>query len=484
MLQRVSILLVSLVAVSMAAPVLAQQASTPTNKDVSFETEDGWTIHGTYYLPQDAGQLPVPGLVVLNEPDIIPGYIAGRTARQMAVLLINMRGTGASFGNKDYQLFSQEERDAIQLDIRAAIKFLSSQKEVDSKRIAILGSNDAADDIAREAALNLAQVKALVLSTGRLTDKGRAGIKFRKDLPVLAIASEDDPRETQQQSAEPFFLAQDRGSRLMFVVDRGASIFNRPGQVVERVTDWLKSNLGSLGTQTEVSFNTKDGQTLRGTLYKPDGAAQPDKVAGVVFVHGANHDATTWYHLAREVTKTGLAALIFDQRGYMKSIAGMKPLDQTLLSTSMPLAGTILDPDNMLMDIKTAIDFLASQSWVDPDRLALVTATSRAAPTVMVAHGDARIRTIVGLSFYGGTDETRKALAGMDIPMLMIASTNDMNADGGSLEAGTREAYRLSNSKESELLMYDDAGRGSSMLKTKPELTGIIVRWLNEKLAR
>jgi hypothetical protein len=72
----------------------------------------------------------------------------------------------------------------------------------------------------------------------------------------------------------------------------------------------------------------------------------------------------------------------------------------------------------------------------------------------------------------------------MDIPLFMIASTNDVNADGGSLAEGTREAYRLSNNKESELLMYDDAGRGSSMLKTKPELTGMIVRWLSEKLAK
>src|SRR5690606_7253970 len=116
------------------------------------------------------------------------------------------------------------------------------------------------------------------------------------------------------------------------------------------------------------------------------------------------------------------------------------------------------------------------------NRMALVTATSRAAPVVIVAHGDPRIKTIVGLSFYGGNDQTRKALSEMDIPLFLVASINDMNADGGSLEAGTREAYRLSNNKETELLMYDDAGRGSAMLKYKPELTGMIVRWLNEKL--
>lgn len=470
---QLSVLLLTL----LVTPAFAQsqQTTTSTIRDVTFKTEDGWTIHGTYYMPEGAGPDPAPGLVVLAEPDWNPRYLSGNISRGVAkqgiaALAIDMRGTNASFGDKDFQMFTQEERDAMQLDVRAAIKFLSSQKEVDSKRIAIFAANITADHAAREAAHNLTQVKALVLSTGKLTEEGRAGIKYRKDLPVLAIASDDDARETQQLSAEPFFLSHDRGSRLMFVPDRGASIFNRPGQPVERVAEWLKSNLVALGTQTQISFKTEDGATLQGTLYKPDGVGQNNKVAGVVFIHGANHDATTWYHLVREVTKSGLAALIFDQRGYMKSVADARSASD--------------DHETMQKDIRAGADYLASQSWVDPNRLAYVTATSRAAPTVLAAHADPRIKTLVGLSFYGGTAETNKAVSEMDIPMLMVASINDANADGGSLEQGTREAYRLSNNKESELLLYDDAGRGSSMLKTKPELTGMIVRWLNEKLAR
>jgi dienelactone hydrolase len=477
-IQRMTILLLAL----SAAQVFAQSqiegfqaGPEPLRKEVSFETEDGWTIYATYYVPRDVGQTPVPGLVVLSEPDTNPrflgGNISGGVGRNgMAALAIDMRGTNASFGDKDYQFFNQEERDAMQLDIRAAIKFLSSQKEVDSKRIAIFGPSVTVDYVAREAAHNLTQVKALVLSTGWLTDKGRESLKFRKDLPVLAIVSLDQSRIIQERSAEPFFLSEDKGSRLMFVVDRGASIFNRPGQPIERVTEWLQNNLLALGTQSEVSFKTEDGLTLKGTLYKPAGLDRADTAPGVVFVHGANHDATTWYHLAREVTKTGLAALIFDQRGFMKSGPEGRANSR--------------DHSTMQLDIKAAANFLASQPWVDPNQLAYVTATSRTTPTLLAAYGDARIKTLVGLSFYGGNEETNRAAAGLDIPMFLIASINDMNADGGSLEEGTREVYRLSNNKETELLMYDDAGRGSAMLKYKPELTGMIVRWLNDKLAR
>jgi hypothetical protein len=69
------------------------------------------------------------------------------------------------------------------------------------------------------------------------------------------------------------------------------------------------------------------------------------------------------------------------------------------------------------------------------------------------------------------------------MPLFLIVNTTDQNADGGDLADGPREVYRLSKSKLTELLLYDDAGRGSDMLKVKPELSRMIVRWLNEKLS-
>lgn len=478
LLQHASVLLVVL-STSTVIPLFSQvqPGAAQGSRDVSFQAEDGWTLYATYYPPERAPQVAVPGLVVLSEPDSTPRNIGSNIARSaaangMAALTIDMRGTAASFGKKDFQVFSPEERDALQLDIRAAIKFLSSQQEVDSKRIAVFGAGVTVDYVVREAAINATQVKAVVLSTGWLSDRGRESVKSRKDLPVLAIASDDDARNTQSQAAEPFFLSQDKGSRLMFVMDRGASIFNRPGQPMEKVTAWLKDNLRALGKETEISFKTEDGVTLIGNLFMPDGVDEKSKVAGVVFVHGANHDATTWYHLTRELVKAGMAALIFDQRGYRKSVSDIARLPQSADSVN-----------TRHLDIKAAINFLASQSWVGSNRIGLVTATSRGGPAVRAVYGDSRVKTVVGLSFYGADEDTQRFLVDMDIPLFMIASINDENADGGSLEDGTREAYRLSKNKESELLMYDDAGRGSNMLKTKPELTGMIVRWFTEKLA-
>lgn len=445
-------------------------------RDVSFKTADGWTLHATYYLPPEPGPVPIPGLVYLSEPDWVPRTISDEISLAvadigMAVLSFDVRGTDASYGSKDYQFFTQAERDAMQLDIRAAVDYLASQREVDGNRIAIFGASVMVDYAVREAALDPTRIQALLLSTGWLSDAGREAIRFRKDLPVLAFASQDDPHDRQQMAAEPYFLSGDKGSRLLFVMDRGASIFNRPGDPIGKTTAWLEENLVGIGHQSAVSFRTADGKLLRGTLYLPDGTGRGAPPAGaVVFVHGANHDATTWYHLAREVTKTGLVSLIFDQRGYMKSVPNERPY--------------AFDLETIQKDIRAAIEFIAAQPGVDPDRIALVTATSRGGPTVAAAYGDERIRTIAGLSFYGGTDETAGYLTKMDIPLFLVASTDDIRADGRSLVDATREAYRLSNNKETEILIYDDAGRGSSMMKTKPELVGMLVRWLQEKLAK
>ncbi|NNE37477.1 MAG: prolyl oligopeptidase family serine peptidase, partial [Gammaproteobacteria bacterium] len=335
-------------------------------KELSFKTQDGWTLYATLYLPSDKKPNPIPGVVIMSEPDWVPRSISdeislGITDQGMAAMAVDVRGTDASFGGKAYQLFTQEERDAIQLDIRAAVDFLASQEEVDSNRIAVFGASVMVDYVAREAATNIDRVKAIMLSTGWLTDNGREAIKSRKDLPVLAFMSEDDSKEKQQMAAEPYFLSEDDGSELLFVMDRGASIFNRPGDPIGKTTSWLMKNLMGIGYQSEVSFRTEDRKLLRGTLYIPDWIDTATKpVAGVVFVHGANHDATTWWKLAREVTKTGIASLIFDQRGYMTSAA----------NNERPYA---FDIDTIQKDIKAAINFLASQRGVDPGRIALVT---------------------------------------------------------------------------------------------------------------
>jgi dienelactone hydrolase len=446
---------------------------------VSFVTEDGWTIYGTLYQPDGTASGPVPGVVVLSEPGWLIRMIHRSNLaifvkeKGMAVLTIDMRGTGASYGKKDFEVFSQEETDAMQLDIRGAVRFLSSQQNVDPQRIGIVAAGVTAEYAVREAAVNPAAIQSLVLITGAYSPKSLEFLKSRPELPVLTILSRDDPKPVQAASAQPYFASENPSSPLMLVMDRGAAIFNRPGEPREQVADWLAANLLALGTDTPVSFQSEDGWTLRGNLSLPPGN---DKVPGVVFVHGINHDQQTWYHLAREVTRSGKAALLFDWRGVRKSI---KDDGTWEYGVDMPAE----EGAKIYLDVKAAVEYLASQARVDANRIALVSATATNNHAVRAAIGDARIKTLVGLSFYAPDADVKRYLASSDMPLFLIVNTTDQNADGGDLADGTREVYRLSKSKLTELLLYDDAGRGSDMLKVKPELSRMIVRWLNEKLS-
>jgi dienelactone hydrolase len=447
--------------------------------EVSFPTEDGWTIYGTLYMPKSSVTTPVPALVVLNEPGgpllsqhirQIGGNISRGVAQRigMAALSIDVRGSGHSFGKKYFEEFSPEERDALQLDIRGAVAFLSAQKGIDRRRMAVMAPSITAEYAVREASHNLPQIKALVLTTGWFTTKSREYIESRSDLPILAIASKDDSKKNQERSAEPYFASENKSSSLMFVIDRGAAIFNRPGKIIEQVADWLKANVGALGTETEISFKTDDGWTLRGNFFAPDGMGA-QKAPGVIFVHGQNHDAQAWYYLAQEVAKSGLPVLIFDRRANGKSVWEKGPTPEGS-GNGNPL------------DVKAAINFMALQKSVDANRLALVSATALATAVIEVAVADSRVKTIVGMSLYGATDAAKQSIAKSDLPLFLMASTTDVNADGGSLADASRELHRLSKSKDTELIMYDDGGRGSNMPQVKPELTGMVVRWLNEKL--
>ena len=139
--------------------------------------------------------------------------------------------------------------------------------------------------------------------------------------------------------------------------------------------------------------------------------------------------------------------------------------------------------DKVYLDVKTAIQFLASQKGVDANRIGLVAATRGILYAVQAASMDRRVRTVVTMSGYELTPESKQYLKTSDVPIFGIASSEDINFGAANLAAFTRQNVQMSGSKESQFLLFDHAGRGTDMLKTKPELEGMIVRWFLGKLA-
>ena len=111
---------------------------------VTYQTEDGVRIVASWFVPRDAKSPPV--VVLLHEQDgtraqwdpLVPVLVnAG-----YAVLAPDLRGFGGSTtivrdGQEEPYQFANRP-DAL-LDVEAALKWLKSQREVDSGRVGVIG---------------------------------------------------------------------------------------------------------------------------------------------------------------------------------------------------------------------------------------------------------------------------------------------------------------------------------------------------------
>ena len=437
---------------------------------VRFSTADGWNLAGTLYEPPRPGNTLAPAVVLLPEPGWVDRTIydtylsAGLQAKGFFALNVDLRGSGASLGDKVLEEFSAEEMKGIQSDLSAAIQFVSSLPGVDPDRIAVVGAGISSEYAIREAAEN-SQVKAAVLISGILSGDAKEYLRADHSVPLLGLAGKED-KEFFREMVEAYALSTNPSSDFLVAVGHGAVMFSHTEGLEEGVIDWLERNLKALGSETEVSFRSEDGWTLHGLLRLPDGAGGDAKVPGVLLVHGAKHDQQTYHFLSQEIAKRGMAALRFDWRGKGRSF----------------LAAETPDQNEMWRDVKAAVEFFAAQPAVDSTRLSAVAATLSAVNTLQAALGDPRVKTFVLLTALQPNDEVRRLLAASDVPIFAIASLEDNNYQRGSLAESTRLVQQLSNSRQSQILLYDDAGRGSEMLKVKPELQPMILRWLDEKV--
>jgi cephalosporin-C deacetylase-like acetyl esterase len=161
-----------------------------TSKEISFVTEDGWTIYGDLLIPQ-GGAKRVPAVVLLHTA-LSDRYVYHDLAhtlgsRGLAVLNIDWRGRGKSHGKGKYSELKQEERERGYLDAKAAINFLSSLPQIDSSRIAVLGTDRGALH-AVNVALNDPRVKALIILTVIFKEQEKAALATL-NIPMLYIAS-------------------------------------------------------------------------------------------------------------------------------------------------------------------------------------------------------------------------------------------------------------------------------------------------------
>jgi dienelactone hydrolase len=455
--------------------------SSAAEKEVSFKTEDGWTISGMLNVPEAAGK-QFPAVVLLHafahDRDafgqyLYPGLAQILGAREMATLRIDLRGRGKSMGRKELHSFSREELSKIYLDVRAALAFLESQPGVDSSRIGLLAEEESA-----EAAVlgwgGDSRVKAIVLISGRLTEASRKQIASSPDTPLFLVVSKED-RVGFRDAADAYKLSRSEHSRISVYKDLGiaTTMFSvwrseRPKEkpIEDGIAEWISGRLKSFGNKREVTFQSEDGWTLEGTLRAPDGAGEGGPAPGVVMLHSSFTDRHIFDHLAELMVQRGLVVLNFDTRGRGKSTGKGELLD--------------LPPDERNktgLDVKAAVKFLSSQPGVG--RVGVIGPDRGAVYALWAAIGAPEVGAIVLMTTLINAKD-REEIAKLDIPIFYLASKELEIATNNSMAS----AYSSSRNRGSRLMVYNGGMLGYDLFEVDESLQPAIADWMKEQLSK
>lgn len=202
--------------------------------------------------------------------------------------------------------------------------------------------------------------------------------------------------------------------------------------------------------ESEIHFRTDDGWTIYGSLHLPVSAGSDRKAPATLLLHGAGHDRdafTSFVYpgMAQILTSQGVAALRIDWRGRGQSIGAME-----FHSFSDEQRSKIY------LDVRAALNFLASQAEIDASRLAIFAEEVSAEWAVAGAH-DQRVRA---LAFISGilSEEALQSLANKQVPTLCVVSKEDRRAF-----ADMSAVYAQSQNPESDIRIYEDMGMGTTM---------------------
>jgi dienelactone hydrolase len=449
-------------------------------KQVSFQTEDGWNIHGTLTLPETlASGQKVPAALLVHGGehdqsvfDTYPGW--AKIQESIATLRFDSRGRGKSRLPLESQSFTSEQRGRVYLDVKAALALLESQRSVDSNRIGIVAEESAAE-AAVLGAVGDPHVRVMIFLSGRLPEKAKDYIAGNDRIASLAVVSKEDSSSFADMT-EIYFRSKNRASDLFIFDDLGIGAamgsvwrdkFPNQKPIDFILGEWLVARLSELGEKREVSFVSPDGYTLHADLLLPDRLSTERKAPGAVLLHSALGDRHIFESLSQSLVKNGIAVLNIDWRGRGQSVEKGYYFD---LSKA--------DREKLSLDVRAAVDFLATQKTVDPTRIGIVGLVLSAKYGMIAAACDARVKTFVVLTGFLTSDSERTLINNLKIPVLYLLS-------GGRprVTKAMMEHFELTRSYGSQVFLSSRSEHGFHLLEMDKSLESQIVRWLSWQLS-
>jgi pimeloyl-ACP methyl ester carboxylesterase len=198
---------------------------------------------------------------------------------------------------------------------------------------------------------------------------------------------------------------------------------------------------------------------IQTTLYTPDGAAP---LPGIILLHMLGSDRQVWEDigLTNSLLEKGYAVLAVDMRGHGET-------------------GGAVDWQLAPEDLQLVWDNFTALDQIDAQHTAVVGASIGSNLALLTAANKPAVNTVIllspGLDYRGVTTETPLEQYG-DRPILIVASEEDSySADSSRTLANLAQGI-------SQLELYNGAGHGTRMFNAQPELTPLILTWLNQNL--
>jgi alpha-beta hydrolase superfamily lysophospholipase len=206
-----------------------------------------------------------------------------------------------------------------------------------------------------------------------------------------------------------------------------------------------------------VTLAAADGTPLAGMFYD----ASPRPAPAVVLVHMLGKSKEEWSIVAERLADAGIASLAIDLRGHGRSMG-----DGSALAT-------------MVRDVRAALDWLAIQPAVRPDRLGVVGASLGASLAALAATEAPAVRAIALIS------------PSLDYRGLRLDPGVMRTLGSRSVwwAASTEDPYALRTIKEltgdgaaGEQRLSGVRGHGPALLWADPDLARALVDWLRRTL--
>ncbi len=214
----------------------------------------------------------------------------------------------------------------------------------------------------------------------------------------------------------------------------------------------------SVPQTTDLSIPGAENLPIAATLYNTsDSTPRP----GIILLHMYNGNRTVWAKngLADELVANGYVVLALDMRGHGETGGGR-------------------DWQLAREDLNRVWHWFAEREDVDGEKTAVIGGSIGANMALLLGVDVTAVKTAIllspGLDYYNvKTDEEIAAFG--ERPLLIVASEDDGYA-------ATSSQTLFESAPTAQLEMFTNAGHGTNMLTTVPELTELILQWLAENV--